>query len=177
MKNCNEDFTVAEVILLCGVSGAGKTTCAKRLESKGFKRLTLDEYLWQSHGRSIAEMPLAKQREEAVKMQTVLISDMCRYIHEGKDVVVDFPMCKRPVRDHFRRVAEDAGAEVRLWFLDAPLEELQRRLSARVFKDANSLPVSAAQVASFFSNFSRPDADEDAKCPPLSYLNYGEETP
>lgn len=165
---------MVKVILLCGVSGSGKTTCAKILEAKGFKRLTLDEYLWNKRGREIAAMPVDQLREEALEMQEILKTDMCRYIADGKDVVVDFPMCKRFVRDEFKRLAKDAGASVRLWFLEAPLEELRRRLSARAFTDANSLPVSASQIEEFFRNFSRPADDEGAERPPLSYLNFYE---
>jgi len=32
-----------EVVLLCGVAGAGKTTYAKRLETCGHVRLSIDE--------------------------------------------------------------------------------------------------------------------------------------
>ncbi|MFG3602465.1 AAA family ATPase [Micromonospora chersina] len=40
-----------EVVLMCGVAGAGKTTYAKDLETKGYFRLSVDEEIWHRFGR------------------------------------------------------------------------------------------------------------------------------
>jgi adenylylsulfate kinase-like enzyme len=40
-----------EVVLMCGVDGAGKTTYAKRLEVGEHVRLSIDEEIWRRFGR------------------------------------------------------------------------------------------------------------------------------
>ena len=39
-----------KVILMCGVSGAGKTTFSKEKEKDGYIRLSIDELIWEDYG-------------------------------------------------------------------------------------------------------------------------------
>lgn len=152
-----------KAMLVCGVSGAGKTTFARGLsEREGYVRLSLDELAWEKFGAAFADMPGPDQGAELRALQPELRRRMSDVIARGRAVVVDFPMCKRSVRDEFRAAATAAGADVQLVFMDTPLDELRRRLAARKFTDANSLPVSAEMVGRFFAGFQRPDSDENA---------------
>lgn len=45
------------IVMMCGVAGSGKTTYAKRLESEGFARLSIDEYIWSTYGRFGIDYP------------------------------------------------------------------------------------------------------------------------
>ena len=45
---------MSRVVFMCGPSGAGKTTCAKRLETSGWVRLSFDVEMWR---RGITEVP------------------------------------------------------------------------------------------------------------------------
>lgn len=152
-----------KAVLVCGVSGSGKTTYARRLERmEGYHRLSLDELAWQKFGIAFASMPGSQQGAELRALQPDLLASMRQYLAEGKNVVVDFPMCKRSVRDSFRHAAEAEGAAVELVFMDVPLEVLRARLAAREFVDANSLPVSAEMVGRFYEGFERPVQEENA---------------
>ena len=152
-----------KVALVCGVSGSGKTTYARSLqEREGYVRLSLDELAWEKFGAAFADMHGPDQGTELRALQPELRRRMERAIGEGKSVAVDFPMCKRSVRDEFRSAAAEAGADVELIFMDTPLDELRRRLTARKFTDANSLPVSSEMVGRFFTGFQRPAPDENA---------------
>ena len=48
------------VYLLCGLTGSGKTTYAKRLEAAGAVRLTVDEEVHARHGRYGVDYPTAE---------------------------------------------------------------------------------------------------------------------
>ena len=39
------------VVLMCGVAGSGKTSLSQALEAKGFRRLSIDEEIWDRFGR------------------------------------------------------------------------------------------------------------------------------
>uniref|UniRef100_UPI001CD78977 AAA family ATPase n=1 Tax=Enterococcus casseliflavus TaxID=37734 RepID=UPI001CD78977 len=41
---------MVEVLLMCGVSGAGKTTYSKQKEQEGYVRLAIDELIWEDYG-------------------------------------------------------------------------------------------------------------------------------
>jgi dephospho-CoA kinase len=56
------------VYLLCGLTGSGKTTYAKRLETRGAVRLSVDEEVFVRHGRYGVDYPMEEyfQRERPV---------------------------------------------------------------------------------------------------------------
>ena len=48
----------AVVYLLCGLTGSGKTSYAKRLEAGGAVRLSVDEEVYARHGRYGVDYPI-----------------------------------------------------------------------------------------------------------------------
>jgi hypothetical protein len=48
------------VYLLCGLTGPGKTTCAKQLEAAGAVRLSVDEEVFARHGRYGVDYPASE---------------------------------------------------------------------------------------------------------------------
>ncbi|MDE5724033.1 MAG: ATP-binding protein, partial [Paramuribaculum sp.] len=45
-----------QVVVMCGVSGSGKTVFAKRLVGKGFQRLSSDAIIWEKYGDTFPEL-------------------------------------------------------------------------------------------------------------------------
>jgi hypothetical protein len=56
------------VYLLCGLTGSGKTTYARRLEAGGAVRLSVDEEVYARHGRYGVDYPMSEyfERERPV---------------------------------------------------------------------------------------------------------------
>ena len=54
--------SLSRVVLMCGVSGSGKTFYAGKLETEGYVRLSPDELVWRRYGREVSEMPPDRQR-------------------------------------------------------------------------------------------------------------------
>ncbi|WP_217166810.1 ATP-binding protein [Streptomyces sp. AC512_CC834] len=146
------------VYLLVGLTGSGKTTFAKkRLESTGAVRLSVDERVYERHGRYGVDYPepdyfalespiVAEIREELVKLLAV-----------GRDVVLDHGLWLRSAREEWMKVVESAGGRWRLLYFPVDRAELLRRLDERNQRqDANALTVSAAALDDFYARFEPP---------------------
>lgn len=142
------------LILVCGLAGAGKTTLAKQLEADGAVRLCPDEWI-VALGADLYD----KDAREAVEaLQWELAQQLLR---RGLTVVDECGVWQRWERDLRREWARANGIAVELRFLDAPVEELTRRVAER----NRALPADApridpALVAFWDHRIQRPDADE-----------------
>ena len=86
-------------------------------------------------------------------------------------VVLDFGLWARSERDDIRSAARDLGVDVELHYLDAPTDELWRRIDARNSEPPwNSEPIRRAHLDEWATLFQAPDAAEMALFdpPPLS---------
>ncbi len=120
---------MATVRMIHGFVGAGKTTFAKKLEQEtGAVRFTLDERMIERHG---ANPPTDKFGEYEAETQGVLWEEAKAILNEGKDVILDYGFWKRADRDHYRAMAEELGADVKLYNIQCPEEEIRRRVVER----------------------------------------------
>ncbi|MBA2609746.1 MAG: ATP-binding protein [Actinobacteria bacterium] len=113
------------LVVFCGLPGSGKTTAARALAptmsavrfcpDEWFAALNLD--IWDEALRA---------RIEAT--QWGLAQDLLRL---GVNVIVEFGSWAREERDVLREGARAIGAQVELRYLDAPLDELYRRVTER----------------------------------------------
>lgn len=124
---CND----SRVVLMCGISGSGKTFTARRMEQEGFHRLSPDEIVWRQYGPEISNFPFPRQREIFGEAFNKLLEEMARLLENGRKVVVDSTMCKRERRDRMRGFCREMGIEPTFVFLKAPLSLLKERLSYR----------------------------------------------
>ncbi len=150
-------MTSPTLYVMVGLPGAGKTTLAKRLEEEhAALRLTKDEWM----------MPLFGWGEFGNKREVVealLWKIAARALSLGVNVVLDYGLWGRSERDDYRARAAALGARVQLHYLDAPIDELWRRIDARNKKlKAGDVPISRAQLEEYWSIFDpqRPTPEE-----------------
>ena len=146
---------MATLFLLVGLPGSGKTTLARQLErERSALVLSADEWM----DRIVGDGWDADRR---AAVQAVQWDVAARALALGIDVVLDFGCIFRRERDHYRASAAAIGARTLVCFLDAPREELLRRLAAR---DADPPPhtfrVDAEHLDRCIGWFEPPTADE-----------------
>jgi predicted kinase len=151
------------LILTCGLPGSGKTTLAKRLaDDRHALRLTKDEWMW-----AIGSSPWDAPTQEKVERELWrLAQDVLRL---GLSVVLDFGLWARAERDEMRSTARRLGVHVELHYVEAPLDELWRRIDERNSEPPwLAAPISRAHLEEWMELFQPPDAAETALFdPPL----------
>lgn len=157
----HSDGPQPQVVLLCGISGSGKTHYALGLQAEGYRRLSADEIAWAEHGRDLVDMPLDRQRQVFIQANRTLLDQLEQALRAGDRVVVDSTLCSRAKRDAMRDLCRRFGTEPRLVFMQATKEVLRRRLGRRRGLGANDQPVSLARLECFCSGFQAPTPDEN----------------
>ena len=110
----------ADVVLVMGIPGAGKSRVAEEYVERGFVRLNRDE-----RGGSL--------RELAAELEAVLAGG-------APEVVLDNTYLTRVSRSHVVEAARRHGASVRCVWLDTPLAQAQVNLVERLLERFGSLP-------------------------------------
>lgn len=137
--------------LVCGLPGAGKTTRSRQVvESTRALHLCVDEWV-VGLGISLIDY------EFRVKLQGQMLSHAAELLRRGLDVVVEFGSWTEAERERIRQTAAAAGAAAELHFLDAPVEELVRRVRARGGQEAEALVTVLVRDS---RRFERPSMEE-----------------
>jgi predicted kinase len=143
------------LILICGLPCSGKSTLAKQLElERPALRLSPDEWL----ARMAIDGYDADQRKAVELLQWDIAQ---RALNLGVDVILEWGFWTREERDSIRTHAAGLGANTKLYYLDAPLEELKRRLLVRnAALPEGTFPVEIAQLELWAKQFEPPTRDE-----------------
>lgn len=146
-----------DVVLLCGVSGSGKTTFARQLAGLGFTHLSLDGIMWDEFGDFSPDEFMTYSR----RAQELLMDRLNEIIAHGGKAVVDATLCKRSKRDEYREMLDRAGASYTLIYCNADAATLRERLHRR-----NAAPGREAAIVTdemldkFLAGFQPPMDDE-----------------
>ncbi|MEY2936249.1 MAG: hypothetical protein RL033_6998 [Pseudomonadota bacterium] len=119
--------------LVCGLPGAGKTTRVRQLvQATGALPLYADEWV-SALGFSLLDYDFR------IKLQACLLQHARQLLRQGVSVVIEFGSWSRTEREGIRQVAQHEGATTELHFLNAPLDELVRRVRQRGGPEAEVL--------------------------------------
>jgi predicted kinase len=140
---------------MCGLPGAGKTTLARRLEVElPAVRLCPDEWLTEL-GIDLFDV------HSRVRLEKVFWRHAQDLLRLGQSVVLESGFWLRSDRDEKRLGARALGAAVELHHLDAPLDELGRRLALRHAAGApGSVLITGEMLAEYSPLFQAPTAEE-----------------
>jgi predicted kinase len=153
---------MARLILMCGLPGAGKTTYARRLAARLHAvRLTPDEWM-TGLGLDLFDEPARARLEQT------LWTHAQQLLRLHVSVILDFGFWGRSERDEKRNAARDLGVPVELHYLDAPLDELVRRLDGR--NATGPVVITRALLAGYATLIQPPDQDELALFDPPTEL-------
>ena len=138
----------ARLILICGLPGSGKTTLAKRLKPDvRAVRLSPDEW---KHDLGI------DYYDEAGRIRLE-----ARLWRLGQSVILENGFWARAERDELRLAARAMGVAVELHYLEAPVEELWRRLEVRNGQALpGTAPIGREDLDRWAQQFEAPDAAE-----------------
>jgi predicted kinase len=121
------------VHLVCGSTGAGKTTYALQLsEQLGAVRFSIDEWMtglfWMDTPQPL-EAAWATERVERCYAQ--IWETASQVVARGVPCVLDLGFAQAKSRARFAGLAAGVGSSVQLHFIDVPLEERWRRVESR----------------------------------------------
>jgi len=147
----------ARLILICGLPGSGKTTLAKQLAPKvPAVRLSPDEW---KHDLGIDYY----DERRRVQLENRLWQLGQELLTLGQSVILENGFWSRKERDELRLAARALGVAVELHYLEAPDEELWRRLELRNDQARpGAAPIKREDLQKWALQFEAPDAAERA---------------
>lgn len=123
----------ADLILVVGCTGAGKTTYARQLADElGAIRFSIDEWMmalfWADSPQPI-EFEWAMERVNRCEAQIFAMAQQA--VGRGLPAVLDLGFTTKAHRDKFRALGEEACLTAAVHFIDVPADERWRRVEAR----------------------------------------------
>jgi predicted kinase len=147
----------ARLILICGLPGSGKTTFARELGPKvPAVRLSPDEW---KHDLGIDYY----DEQRRVQLENRLWRLGQELLTLGQSVILENGFWAREERDERRLSARALGVAVELHHMEAPVEELWRRLQLRNDEARPGVvPIKREDLQTWALQFEAPDAAERA---------------
>jgi predicted kinase len=149
---------MAEIALLCGLPGSGKTTWAAQRAERGAMVFNADEWMIRLYGH---HMPREVFDARLTNCMALIYDQAKRLTALGLDVVIDTGFWKRAHRRDALEQLRGSGATLTLYWFDVPLDELRRRLADRnAALPPGTFAVTDAMLTEFAGWFEPPAADE-----------------
>ena len=146
---------MSRVVFMCGPSGAGKTTYAKKLEASGMTRLSFDVEMWRL-GITTAVLPPDERAEIEASLQERLLE----LVAVGRDVVLDFSFWSRQMREEWRLLLRPTGVVPETIYLATDRDTALRRMAERRNAHSDDYALGERTVAHYFDHFEPPAPGE-----------------
>lgn len=144
--------------LMVGLPGSGKTTRAKEIEAEqSALRLTPDEWTLDIYGQDADRALNDSMRDPIEALQWKFAK---RLLSIGCSVVLDWGLWSKEERKKYRGEAQDLGADVKVVFLDLPIDELWERISQRPESQKGTLHIKREELEEWSKNFEPPTGEE-----------------
>ena len=150
----------SQVVIMCGISGSGKTHHARTLTEKGYIHLSVDALIWDKVGADLFTMPKEEQRNLFAEYRREVCNQLVSFLISGKKVVVDSTHCRRSGRDEIRDICTKMGVKPVFVYCHADKDELWERLSKRKGTGPDDLIVTKEELSEYWQGFERPQDDE-----------------
>lgn len=123
----------ADIYLICGATGAGKSTHSEALaHSIGGVRFSIDEWMQRLHNADQPETMSFDWFYERVQRNCEQMRDVAnRLVELHTPVIFDCGLTNKTERDIFARWASTKGYEVTLHFIDTPAKTRWERTQKR----------------------------------------------
>ena len=147
------------VLLLCGLTGSGKTQLAHALERElPALRFTMDDWMIALFGE---HMERDTHDRRFAQLTAIAWDTAERALALGVHVILDYGFWRRAERLETARRVRDAGAQPLLVYLDVPRVDLERWLAARnAVHPAGSYLITPEMLELFTTWFEPPDEGE-----------------
>lgn len=152
--------TSSQAVIMCGISGSGKTQFARKLEEYGYIRLSVDALIWNNVGDKLSDLSSEDRRRLFIESNKKVQEQLVELLNSGINVVVDATHCRRSKRDDIRKICTKAGVKPVFVYCFAEKNELWRRLSQRKGLGPDDLIVSQEDLIEYWNGFERPQEDE-----------------
>ena len=141
------------LVIVCGLPGSGKTTLAKKLESRlNAVRFAPDEWM-DALGLNLYD---EERRAKIEALQWKLGQEL---LVRGLTVIIEWGSWGKSERDTLRLGARALGAAVELHYLHAPVDVLFDRLQRRGLENR---PIERDALSRWFEIFQAPSPEEFA---------------
>jgi len=161
--------------MICGSTGAGKTTFALQLAQKHEAILfSIDEWMENLYGAERNETTELEWMLERIERCEKQIWEVClQLLKNDKPVILDLGLSKKSHREKFYQLAKDINVEAILYFIDIDEETRWQRVQQRNLKKGKtfSLEVTREMFDFMESWFERPENIEHHN---LNIVHYSE---
>ena len=119
-------LSTSNVILMCGPAGSGKSTFAKKFESKG---MTILSYDMESFKRGLNMHPLPKEIEKDIK--TYLDKKLIELLEQNRDIVLDYSFWSKEMRMEYISLLKKYNITPKIYYITTPKEVVMERIRKR----------------------------------------------
>ncbi|KAF2070249.1 hypothetical protein CYY_008432 [Polysphondylium violaceum] len=153
------------IVMMCGCAGSGKTTFAQRLvDQLGCIRFSIDEEIWQTHGRYGIEYQECQYDQLKKDTEDILKQRLEDLLSKGNlFAVLDYSFWNVNTRKQYIDLIEKYHHNYQIVYLNVSHSELRKRLEIRSNRfDANAaFKISDQLLEQYLSGFNRPNINDN----------------